>query len=82
MCAMKRPRPVPKEFRLCIREHHSYEVPEILSLPVIGGSGAYLGWLESVLGGCTRDEEVPPKISEEEERLPKTQPPTAEGTGI
>jgi len=28
---------------------HSYEVPEILVLPVVGGSEAYLGWLGSCL---------------------------------
>src|SRR5262245_60650667 len=28
-----------------IRELHSYEVPEILVLPVIAGSAAYLKWL-------------------------------------
>src|SRR5438270_8733545 len=29
-----------------IRDHHSYEVPEILELPIEGGSSAYLSWLE------------------------------------
>jgi periplasmic divalent cation tolerance protein len=29
---------------------HSYEVPEILALPVVDGSGNYLSWLESNLG--------------------------------
>ena len=28
---------------------HSYEVPEILALPIVDGSKAYLGWLESCL---------------------------------
>ena len=28
---------------------HSYEVPEILALPIIKGSKAYLGWLGSSL---------------------------------
>ncbi len=28
-----------------LEEHHPYEVPEILFLPIRGGSGAYLGWL-------------------------------------
>ncbi len=28
-----------------IRRHHSYQVPEILALPVIGGSAEYLDWL-------------------------------------
>lgn len=29
-----------------VRNHHDYEVPEILQLPVEGGSSAYLDWLE------------------------------------
>ncbi len=32
-----------------IAELHSYEVPEILTFPVSGGSEAYLGWV----GECT-----------------------------
>jgi periplasmic divalent cation tolerance protein len=32
-----------------IAELHSYDVPEILTLPVSGGSEAYLGWV----GACT-----------------------------
>jgi len=29
-----------------VRELHSYEVPEIIALPVIEGNAAYLRWLE------------------------------------
>lgn len=32
-----------------VKALHSYEVPEILVLPVVGGSEAYLGWLGSCL---------------------------------
>ena len=32
-----------------IRQLHSYEVPEIIALPVVDGSEAYLGWLEHEL---------------------------------
>jgi uncharacterized protein involved in tolerance to divalent cations len=33
-----------------VRELHSYAVPEIIALPIIAGSGAYLQWLyEQVL---------------------------------
>jgi periplasmic divalent cation tolerance protein len=28
-----------------IRELHGYEVPEIVALPLVGGSGQYLAWL-------------------------------------
>ncbi len=29
-----------------VRALHSYEVPEVLALPVYGGSAAYLAWLD------------------------------------
>jgi periplasmic divalent cation tolerance protein len=32
-----------------IRELHSYQVPEILAVPVVAGSRAYLDWLEAEL---------------------------------
>ena len=32
-----------------VKELHSYEVPEILALPVVEGSKAYLDWLETCL---------------------------------
>ncbi|HTQ38544.1 MAG TPA: divalent-cation tolerance protein CutA [Pirellulales bacterium] len=30
-----------------IRQHHTYELPEILALPIVEGSEAYLRWLAS-----------------------------------
>ncbi len=33
-----------------IRALHGYELPEILALPVAGGSGPYLGWLSRESG--------------------------------
>jgi periplasmic divalent cation tolerance protein len=32
-----------------VKALHSYEVPEILALPVVAGSKAYLEWLDSCL---------------------------------
>lgn len=32
-----------------IRELHSYEVPELIVLPVAGGDAAYFRWLQSTL---------------------------------
>lgn len=32
-----------------IEKLHSYEVPEIIALPVVDGSQAYLGWIEHEL---------------------------------
>jgi periplasmic divalent cation tolerance protein len=29
-----------------VREMHKYEVPEIIALPIIDGSGHYLDWME------------------------------------
>jgi len=29
-----------------IRQNHSYEIPEIVQIPVTGGSDAYLGWMD------------------------------------
>lgn len=29
-----------------VRTHHSYDIPEILRVPIEGGSSAYLNWLE------------------------------------
>jgi periplasmic divalent cation tolerance protein len=29
-----------------VRTHHSHELPEILHVPIEGGSSAYLSWLE------------------------------------
>lgn len=28
-----------------VKELHSYEVPEILALPIVKGSAAYLAWM-------------------------------------
>lgn len=39
--------------REAIRELHSYEVPEILALPVEAGDPAYLGWM----AGCLEEED-------------------------
>lgn len=30
--------------------NHPYEVPEIIMLPVVGGFGKYLGWIDEVCG--------------------------------
>ena len=34
-----------------LKEHHSYEVPEVLALPVLDGSPDYLSWLSASLSG-------------------------------
>lgn len=35
----------------CIEKHHSYEVPEVLAVPVTDGLSAYLQWLARESGG-------------------------------
>jgi periplasmic divalent cation tolerance protein len=32
-----------------VRELHSYDVPEVLALPIVDGSSSYLEWLKSCL---------------------------------
>jgi periplasmic divalent cation tolerance protein len=32
-----------------IEKNHSYEVPEVIAMPVVDGSEAYLGWLDREL---------------------------------
>lgn len=34
-----------------IRAHHSYETPEIVQLPIVGGSADYLQWVATETGG-------------------------------
>ncbi len=37
--------------RTTIRQLHSYEIPEIIALPITAGDSAYLGWLRASLAG-------------------------------
>ena len=37
-----------------VRERHSYDVPEIIALPVIGGNRDYLKWIEIETGKSVR----------------------------
>jgi len=34
-----------------IKELHSYDVPEIVALPILSGNPAYLKWIDEVTGG-------------------------------
>ena len=36
-----------KEIEAFITEHHSYDVPEIIALPVTHGNASYLEWIET-----------------------------------
>ncbi len=33
----------------CIKEHHSYDVPEIMAVPVVAGIDSYLAWIDEVV---------------------------------
>ncbi|KPK98189.1 MAG: hypothetical protein AMJ95_05635 [Omnitrophica WOR_2 bacterium SM23_72] len=33
----------------CVKSLHSYQVPEIIALPIIDGNSAYLKWIDSSL---------------------------------
>jgi periplasmic divalent cation tolerance protein len=37
------------ELAECVKSLHSYEVPEVLALPIIGGARPYLDWMGEVL---------------------------------
>lgn len=37
-----------------VREIHSYDVPEIIMVPVEAGSNAYLEWIKQVTGNSSR----------------------------
>jgi periplasmic divalent cation tolerance protein len=37
------------DLRAEIQKLHTYEVPEVIALPVVDGSEAYLGWLDGQL---------------------------------
>jgi periplasmic divalent cation tolerance protein len=37
-----------------VRQLHSYETPEIIALPVVAGSRAYLAWMDASLSASAR----------------------------
>jgi len=43
-------KPLLDAFMKKVKELHSYTVPEIIALPIIGGSEDYLKWLREVTG--------------------------------
>lgn len=38
------------ELEMRLKSLHPYEVPEIIALPVVAGSAAYLSWLQGAVG--------------------------------
>jgi periplasmic divalent cation tolerance protein len=49
LTVMKSRRDLFEKLAEAVKALHSYEVPEILALPIVDGSKAYLDWLESCL---------------------------------
>jgi periplasmic divalent cation tolerance protein len=49
LLVMKSRRDLFAELSECLRGLHSYEVPEVLAIPIIEGSAAYLAWMGEVL---------------------------------
>lgn len=37
-----------KDVRDTIKKHHSYEIPELIALPIIDGLDSYLNWMADV----------------------------------
>lgn len=46
---IKSARPLFEQLRAAIARLHSYEVPEIVALPIVEGSASYLAWMDSEL---------------------------------
>jgi periplasmic divalent cation tolerance protein len=46
---VKSSRPLFDQLRAALVKAHSYEVPEVLALPVVDGEGQYLDWLQANL---------------------------------
>jgi periplasmic divalent cation tolerance protein len=46
---IKSSRPLFEPLRAALEQAHSYDVPEVLALPVVDGAAGYLEWLDSSL---------------------------------
>jgi periplasmic divalent cation tolerance protein len=47
---MKTRRDIYERLEALVVELHSYDVPEIMALPVVAGSAPYLKWIDEVVG--------------------------------
>jgi len=55
LCAAKSRRELYDRIEQAIREVHSYQVPEILALPITAASADYLKWLDEEVTWKTQD---------------------------
>ncbi|MBO3798727.1 MAG: divalent-cation tolerance protein CutA [Thermoproteota archaeon] len=49
LCVIKSREDLYEELEKTIRENHSYEVPEIITMPIVSGSRSYLEWMSMEL---------------------------------
>lgn len=49
ICLIKTREELFEEMKKLVEANHSYEMPELLSIPIINGSEGYLQWLDSNL---------------------------------
>jgi len=49
LLVVKTKKPLLERIIELVRENHSYDVPEVIALPITGGNPAYLEWIDSVL---------------------------------
>lgn len=49
LMVMKSRRDLFAELAECLKGLHSYEVPEVLAIPIVEGSAAYLAWMGEML---------------------------------
>jgi len=54
MLIIKSRRDLMEQLRAAIGKIHSYEVPELLAVPVVDGSESYLAWIDREIGPVTR----------------------------
>jgi len=56
LCVAKSRQDLYGEIEKAIRRIHSYQVPEILAVPVVAGSADYLAWLDQEVQGAEKKE--------------------------
>ena len=49
-----------EQIQRVIRDHHPYQVPELIEIPLTGGNESYFRWLDGELSGEARP--VPPGV--------------------
>ena len=50
-CHFKTTKPRAADLRTRVRQLHSYDVPEMIELPIVGGYEPYLAWIREETGG-------------------------------